>query len=195
MEEFNDLKNIWKEQKVSEMDYEEFLKKANSFSQKEKRKVFFTNLSLGLTSIFILCIWWYYQPEYITTKVGIILSILTMVFFILYLNKTNKILEHSPKNFTSKVYLEKLLAFQKKQRIIQSRGMNLYLIFLFLGIALYMYEYTSRMSLTAATITYGIVTVWFLLNWLYLKPRIVRKQRKKLDNLIEALQQITKQLK
>jgi len=194
MKAFDDLKHIWKEQKVSGMDYQEFLKKANSFSQKEKRKTLFANLCLGLTSIFILCIWWYYQPEYITTKVGIVLTILTMMVFILYLNKANKILERSSQNLTSKVYLEKLLAFQKKQRIIQSRGMNLYLIFLFVGIALYMYEYVSRMSLTGGLITYGVVTAWFLLNWLFLKPRIVRKQRKRLDNLIEELEQIIKQL-
>jgi len=194
MKAFDDLKNIWKEQKVSGMDYQEFLKKANSFTKKEKRKALFSNLILGLTSIVVVCIWWYYQPEYITTKIGIVLTILTMMVFIIYLNKANKILEKPSQNLTSKVYLEKLLAFQKKQRIIQSRGMNLYLIFLFLGIALYIYEYASRMSLTAGLITYGIIIAWFLLNWLYFKPRIVRKQRKRLDNLIEELEQFTKQL-
>lgn len=194
MEEFDNLKNIWNQQKVPHQEYEAFLNKAKSYAKQEKFKTYKANILLVITCVFIAAIWWFYQPEYVSTKLGIVIAILTMLIYLFYFNDAYRLIFQPSEEVESKQFLEKLLHFKKKQQVLQTKGINLYLFFIFLGVLLYMYEYASRMSLTGQIITYAIVTIWFGFNWLYFKPRIIKKQREKLNLVITDLQKIENQL-
>lgn len=194
MEEFNDLKNIWSQQKVPHQEYETFLAEAKSYAKKEKFKNLKANIILLFTCIFIGILWWYYQPQYISTKLGIVIAILTMLVYLFYYNDAYRLIIQPSEEIGSKQFLKKLLSFKQKQKMLQTKGINLYLLFIFLGVILYMYEYASRMSLEGIVITYGVVIVWFAFNWLYFKPRIIKKQNEKLNHIINALQKIENQL-
>lgn len=194
MEEFDNLKNIWNQQKVPHQEYETFLNKAKSYAKQEKLKIYKANILLVGTCIIIAAIWWFYQPQYISTKIGIVIAILTMLIYLFYFNEAYRLIFQPSEEIESKQFLEKLRHFKKKQQVLQTKGINLYLFFIFLGVSLYIYEYASLMSLTGQIITYAVVIAWFALNWLYFKPRIIKKQRKKLNQVIADLQKIEDQL-
>lgn len=91
-------------------------------------------------------------------------------------------------------YLQQLLKLKAKQLFLQTTILNVYFILLSLGICLYMYEYTYRMTMLWATVIYGVTLSWIALNWFVFRPLTIRKQQKILNELIEKFEKINNQL-
>ena len=77
-----DFKNLWKQQTVSTPNIEELLSKLDHFKKISLRKLILTNVLLIATIAFIIFIGYYYQPEFVSTKLGIVLNILAMMIFL-----------------------------------------------------------------------------------------------------------------
>ena len=82
-----DFTNIWKQQKVVQPNIDELLNKLKRYKKSNIKKLIISNILLIATSGFIIFIWYYYQPQFITTKVGIILTILAMSIYLFAYNK------------------------------------------------------------------------------------------------------------
>lgn len=190
-----DFKNIWKQQTSNKPNMEELLGKLKKFRNQNLRRLVFANIGLIATSLLILFIWYCYQPEMITTKIGIVLVVLGMVIFLLAYNKMFMIFYKIDQTQSNNEYLQNLYVVKNKQKFMQTTILNLYFIMLFLGICFYMYEYTSRMTLGSAILTYAVTSAWIAFNWFYLRPRTIKKQQGKLDELINKFEEINNQLK
>ncbi|WP_374464849.1 hypothetical protein [Chryseobacterium sp.] len=190
-----DFKNIWKQQTSNKPNMEELLGKLKKFRNQNLRRLIFANIGLIVTSLLILFIWYRYQPEMITTKIGIVLVILGMVIFLLAYNKMFMVFYKIDQTQSNNEYLQSLYVVKNKQKFMQTTILNLYFIMLFLGICFYMYEYTSRMTLGSAILTYAVTFAWIAFNWFYLRPRTIKKQQGKLDELINKFEEINNQLK
>lgn len=190
-----DFKNIWKQQTSNRPNMEELLGKLKKFRNQNLRRLIFANIALIATSLLILLIWYRYQPEMITTKIGIVLVVLGMVIFLLAYNKMFMIFYKIDQTQSNHEYLQSLYVVKNKQKFMQTTILNLYFVMLFLGICLYMYEYTSRMSLSSGILAYALTSVWIAFNWFYLRPRTIKKQQGKLDELINKFEEINNQLK
>ncbi|WP_278352455.1 hypothetical protein [Chryseobacterium gleum] len=190
-----DFKNIWKQQTSNKPNMEELLGKLEKFRNQNLRRLVFANIGLIATSLLILFIWYRYQPEMITTKIGIVLVVLGMVIFLLAYNKMFMVFYKIDQTQSNNEYLQNLYVVKNKQKFMQTTILNLYFIMLFLGICFYMYEYTSRMTLGSAILTYAVTSAWIAFNWFYLRPRTIKKQQGKLDELINKFEEINNQLK
>ncbi|TXI97538.1 MAG: hypothetical protein E6Q35_05915 [Chryseobacterium cucumeris] len=190
-----DFKNIWKQQTSNKPNLEELLGKLKKFRNQNLRKLILANVALVTTSILIAFIWYIYQPQMITTKIGIVLVILAMVIFLLAYNKMFMIFYKIDQTQTNSEYLQSLYVVKSKQKWIETTILNLYFMMLFLGICLYMYEYTSRISFGFGILTYVITCAWIAFNWFYLRPRTIKKQQRKLNELINKFEEINNQLK
>ncbi|QBJ86727.1 hypothetical protein DDI74_10830 [Chryseobacterium gleum] len=190
-----DFKNIWKQQTSNKPNMEELLGKLKKFRNQNLRRLVFANIGLIATSLLILFIWYRYQPEMITTKIGIVLVVLGMVIFLLAYNKMFMVFYKIDQTQSNNEYLQNLYVVKNKQKFMQTTILNLYFIMLFLGICFYMYEYTSRMTLGSAILTYAVTSAWIAFNWFYLRPRTIKKQQGKLDELINKFEEINNQLK
>ncbi|PTT20884.1 hypothetical protein DBR28_20570 [Chryseobacterium sp. HMWF028] len=190
-----DFKNIWKQQTSNKPNMEELLGKLKKFRNQNLRRLIFANVGLITTSLFILFIWYRYQPQMITTKVGIILVILAMVIFLLAYNKMFMVFYKIDQTQSNSEYLQSLYVVKSKQKFMQTTILNLYFIMLFLGIVLYMYEYTSRMTFSSGILAYAVTLAWIAFNWFYLRPRTIKKQQGKLNELINKFEEINNQLK
>lgn len=73
------LKALWSQQHSVVPDMQEITAKTIAYKKQSLQKIIRANLLLLLTSAFILFIWYHYQPERITTKIGIILIVLLHV--------------------------------------------------------------------------------------------------------------------
>ena len=188
---FNEL---WAKQKTGEPNKEDLLSKINKFKKSNLKRLIITNLLLIITSLFIIFIWVYYQPQMITTKIGIILTILAMVIFVIAYNQSFALFRKTTNTQSNSEYLKNLIAIKAKQQFMQTTMLNLYFVLLSTGIGLYMYEYTQLMTAFWGIFAYGITSIWILFNWFYLRPKQIKKQQSKLDEIIGKFEMLNEQL-
>lgn len=190
-----DFKNIWKQQSSPKPNIEELLNRLKKFKNENLRKLILTNILLIVTSLCIAFIWYRYQPQLISTKIGIVLVILAMVIFLLAYNKMFMIFYTIDNTQSNSEYLQNLYLIKNKQKFMQTTMLNFYFIMLFLGICLYMYEYTIKMSSVSAILVYTATLAWIGFNWFYIRPKTIKKQQGKIDGLINKFEEINNQLK
>ncbi|MBK1898053.1 hypothetical protein [Chryseobacterium paridis] len=190
-----DFKNIWQKQKVSEPNFQDLLNKLKQFKNKSLRKLMITNVLLVLTSLFIAWVWYHYQPQFISTKIGIVLVILAMAIYLFAYNKLFTFFYKTNSTQTNTDYLQSLYTLKSKQGFLQTKMVSLYFLMLSTGICLYMYEYASQMTKFMAVFAYSVTLIWIGFNWFYIRPKTVKKQQTKLNELIKKFEDISKQLK
>lgn len=188
------FKDLWAKQTSNAPNPENLIAEIKKMNQYNLRKLVFTNILLIAASIFIILIWIYYQPQLLTTKIGIILIILAIMVFLLAYNKSYSLFKGYRNSQSNRDYLKNLLAIKAKQKFMETTMLNLYFILLSIGIGLYMFEYASRMKPIWGLVTYGITFLWILFNWFYLRPKQINKQRAKLDTIISKFEMVNNQL-
>lgn len=193
METNIDLKNIWQQQNSEQPDFKELLEKLSRYKKSNLRKLAFTNIILLLTCAFILFIWFYFQPQLVTTKIGIVICVLGMLIYLLFYNKFSRNLKTIDSTDSNHEYIQNLNALVVKQRFMQTTMFSLYFAMLSIGLSLYFIEYTLMMSLFWACFTYLMTFTWLAINWLYFRPRVIKKQSAKLDELISAFKHLNAQ--
>lgn len=189
-----DFTAIWQQQKAAQPNLDELQNKFNRFKKNKLKKRIISNVLLLTTIVLTIFIWYKYQPQYLTTKIGIVLVILAMVVFLSVYNKQSSSLNKIDDTQTSNDYVKSLTELKTKQKYIQTTMLSLYFIMLSLGIGLYLYEYTVMMTIFWAIFVYGITLTWIGFNWFYIRPKIIKKQQVKLDELIHAFEAVKKQL-
>lgn len=192
-ENFN-FNELWLAQKTEQPSAKDFLLKINAYKRKNRNKIILLNLVLLFVSLFIVFIWYYFQPELITTKIGMVVVILSMVIFMFSQNKSLTLLKKTDETENIQNYLKTLLKIKTHQQFMQTTMMNLYFVLLSVGLALYLFEYASKMSLTAGLLTYGITCLWILFNWVYVRPKQIKKEQNKLNEIIAKVENIQNQL-
>ncbi|WP_080776782.1 hypothetical protein [Chryseobacterium phocaeense] len=190
-----DFNNLWKQQNAQKPSIEEMLGKLKKFRSENVRKLILTNILLIITCAGIGLIWYHYQPQMLTTKIGIVLVILAMVIFLAVYNQLFKNFQKLSSGITNTEYLQGLYSLKSRQKFIQTTMMNLYFIMLSTGIGLYMYEYTSRMEPIYAVTAYTATLLWIGINWFYLRPKTISKQQAKINGLIDKFEELNNQLK
>lgn len=189
-----DFKDLWKKQSVSQPNIEDLLLRLKQFKKAGLRSLWITNILLLATCAFIVFIWYAYQPEFISTKIGIVLTILAMVIYVIAYNRLLTTYKNIDTTQTNQEYLQKLISIKKKLQFMQSNMLSLYFVLLGIGIGLYMYEYTIRMTVFWASFTYGITLLWMGFNWFFIRPKQIKKQQAKINSLIEKFEEVNNQL-
>lgn len=190
-----DFKNIWKQQTSPKPNIEELLNRLKKFKNENLRKLILANLLLIATCLSIAFMWYHYQPQLTSTKIGIVLVILAMVIFLLAYNRMFTAFYKIDNTQSNNEYLQNLYLVKNQQKFMQTTMLNLYFIMLLLGICLYMYEYASKMSSVSAILVYAVTFIWIGLNWFYIRPKTIKKQQGKIDELINKFEEINNQLK
>lgn len=189
---FNDL---WKKQTVSQPNIEDLKNRLKEFKKAALKTMWKVNILLSLTSVFIVFIWIYFQPQFISTKIGIVLTILAMVMYVILYNRLSEHYRNIDTDQSNQEYLQKLILIKRKQQFMQTKGITWYFLLLIAGICLYMYEYASRMNIEFAILTYAITLLWIGFNWFYLRPKQIKKQQQKINSLIEKFEEVDCQLR
>lgn len=189
-----DFKELWAKQPISPPNTNDLFLKVRNLKKANLRIIIITNILCIVTSAFIIFIWVYYQPQFLTTKLGIVLTILAMVISLIAFNQSIPLLKNTNNSQSNSEYLKNLLSIKTKQQFLQTTMLRIYLVMLSLGIGLYMYEYTLRMTRFWAIFTYLITLAWILFNWFYIRPKQIKKHQTKLDDIISKFKTLSKQL-
>lgn len=194
MENNIDLKALWTRQPVPNADKDALLNKLSKLRAAKRRSLIWANVCLIPTALFVVWIWVYYQPEYTSTKVGIVLVVTAIVMFLVVSNKLIPLYKALNTAQLNSTYLDDLLKIRQREQFIQTTITNLYFLMLSVGLMLYLYEYASRMESTGMIITYVVTAGWIAFNWFYFRPRQINKSRQKLDSMIQHLNEIKNQM-
>ena len=194
MENNIDFKDLWKKQSISQPTINELLAKIKHFKKTSLRTLILTNAMLIATCVLILLIWYYYQPQFLSTKIGIVLNVAIMAIYLLVYNRLFDVYKELDNTDSNAAYLQKLVAIKTKQKFLQSKMLSIYFVVLGLGTCLYMYEYSSMMSFLWGFFVYAVLLFWMGFVWFYLRPRQIVKENSKIDSLIDTFQRINNQL-
>jgi hypothetical protein len=196
MDNFNELKTLWQQQAgMTTPSLEEITRLARKTQKRMIRKNVLSMGLLGFAAIVIACIISGAEFRYASTKLGALLVIIAILGFIILSSQLLRVmLMAADITVTNEAYLKQLLRYQRKEHFIQTKGIAAYFFLLSVGLAIYMYEFYAR-DCFFGIVAYGITFGWVALNWFYLLPRSVRKQEKKLNDLIGMIQGISKQFK
>ncbi len=190
-----DFKNIWQQQKISPPDIQGLFAKLKQFRKQNVLKLIFLNIALTGTCGFIIYIWLHYQPQFISTKIGIVLVILAMVIYLIAYNKQLLLLKALNGNQSNTDYLQNLIALKRNQKHLQTTMLNLYFLLLSSGICLYMYEFALQMVKLWSIVAYAATLSWIAFHWFFTRPKTIKKQQQKIDELINRFEAVNKYLK
>ena len=195
MNNFDDIKNIWQNQDAAKVpDMSEVIRAAG----KNRRSIIIKNLlgliTLGGTVVFIGWIGFAADFKYLTTKLGIVLIVISIIAaMVLNSQMLMLILKRSDDTLANQDYLKQLISYRNKQRFFQTKGIALYYLMLTLGFILYLYEFYARNALFGLK-AYGLTLLWIAFAWFYIRPRAIKKQEQKINELIEQIQNVLGQL-
>ncbi|MCL8005815.1 hypothetical protein M8845_00095 [Gelidibacter japonicus] len=189
-----DFKNLWKQQEAEQPELSDLMLLLRSYKNKGLKRLVLTNVLLVMTMVGLVLIWYYFQPQLITTKIGLITTILAMLIFVLAYNTLFKYYKSASEFESNSAYLKNLITIKRKQKFMQTTMLQLYFILLSLGVCLYLYEYVKLMPTVVGFLVYALTLAWLAFNWFYLRPKTIKKQEKKLDILIKKFEMINRQL-
>jgi len=195
MENFDDLKKLWQEAAPQPaVDVAEIIRNARKYRRKQVLGDIGKILLLVATAVFIGCIAYNYDSKMITTRIGEICVLVAITgFVVLNTGALRFIMKRADTDADVQTYLMQLKAYRQRQRFIQTTGITVYFILLSLGMGLYFYELTHN-NLRFALLVYGLTGAWITFNWLYVRPRTIKKQHDKINAAIGQLERISGQL-
>lgn len=185
-----DIRELWNKQMVPVVDQSDIFGKIESFRKKRIRRTIILNVVLLLTILFIIFIWVHFKPQLMSTKIGIILSVLPMGMVLVFNNGLTSLYRKIDEKQSNMDYLNALLEVRSREYIMQTKLMNFYFILLSAGIGLYMYEYTLNRSLIFGVAAYSVVLLWIGFNWFFLRPRMIEKNKRKMEDLIRQIKRL-----
>ncbi|HUH25565.1 MAG TPA: hypothetical protein VLY87_02985 [Flavobacterium sp.] len=188
-----DLKSVWNKQFVPVPNQEELFKKIEDYKVSKVKKTILLNVLLLVTVGFVLFIWVYFKPQLVMTQLGIVLTIISMFLVIFYNIKTKRSLKKTAINQSNIDYLNHLKVIKLHENLMQTKVMSWYFVLLSVGLVFYMYEYSLMMALSLRIILYAVVLLWIGFNWFVLRPKIIKKNKEKLNDLITSLERIIAQ--
>lgn len=195
MQNFDELKNMWQNTNSNLPSAEVILMENERSRKKMIQKNAIGIITLGLTFCFITYIGFYYDFELSTTKLGIIIILMSICLGIFFNTNLIKLLIKKVDALVdNQNYLNQLKEIRNKQRQIQTTGISVYFLLLTTGIMLYMYEFAKR-DLTFGIIFYSITLAWIAFNWFYLRKRIIKKQQAEINKQIENIENLMARFK
>ncbi len=191
MKEFDNLKEIWNQQKESAVpDVSQIISKAKKEKQTMGNKMI---LQIGiLLSTIVALIWVTSSIDFkmITTFIGIGLMLFTIFAFsvirLYQLYKLKKIdLTQSPKKVL--VQLEQFYTFLK---LVSTKGTLAYFILLNLAFVFYFIEVMTPMSTQMKLIVLTLYTAWMLFAYFILGKKQKQKEYDKIEAIINSIKKV-----
>lgn len=184
------LKELWSKQNTEPPQIEELFSNFAKIKKKNLTTLIAVNFLMAATIAFIIFIWLYFEPKMITTKIGIVLTILGIIVHLFFYNQLIPFLSKNNENQSNSEFLKAVIKLKEQQKFLQTKMLQIYFITLTLGLCLYLYEYVSLIPFPWSIFAYVVTLLWIGFNWFYLRPRVVGKERDKLDGIIKKFENI-----
>jgi uncharacterized integral membrane protein len=195
MTDFNDIKNIWRNQKDANVPpVDDIIKKIKKDRNKIMLKNIFSSILLLLTLAVVTAVLFAYDFEYATTRLGIVIVILAIIGALFMNTQLLRIISgRIDDSSDTSSYLNELIRYRHMQRIIHTKGITIYFLVLTMGMMLYLFEFAVRNKIFGIA-AYSLTLGWIAFVWFYLRPRTIKKQEARINGLIKQAETISQQL-
>lgn len=188
MKDFNDLQNLWKEQKTTALpDVKAILADAKKVQRQLNNKIISQIVILIAVVIFIVVLVNIVPFKEVTTFVGIGIMGVSILLFsaarlyqVLQLKKLD--LTQNPRQLL--LDLETYLQFQKK---VNTQYTFAYFVAMNLAFALYFIEVLKPLSWLFILIIIAVYLAWMFFVLLYLRKKHQLKEQAKIQSIIDAV--------
>jgi F0F1-type ATP synthase assembly protein I len=189
-----DFKSLWNKQPTGDVpDTKELFAKADKVKRRTRCTIIALNIMLIAISIFVTYIGWNIDHAKLTTKIGVVLMVIGMISYVAAYNQIIPILFKTDVKSNSHDYLDQLIRIKRKEDFINKVMVNIYFTLLSAGLFLYMLQFSVRMTMLNGSCYFIITFAWIGICW-FLHPRLIRKKRKALNDVITRLEEVNKQL-
>lgn len=185
---------LWKEQNIVSFDKDLVFQKINLDIKEKSRRKISTILLLLTTALLLSFIWFFISPVFLITKIGFTFCIFSITSFLFLYFKSFKLLVSIAEINSNRIFIQRLNHWHKIEKQLGSLFIDIYLISLFVGVILGMYEFVFKMPSSAKFIIYLSIVIWFILIWFIVRPGIVKIQNEEMSKLIDEMNKITRQI-
>lgn len=190
-----DFKALWNKEEAKDMpDTKELLRRADRVRKLTRIKLITQTLVLLATIAVLLSVGFNIDHEQLTTIIGLVFMVVAIISYLIVANQLLPMLFKSNMVGSSQEYLNQLIRIKRKNEFINKVMINIYFSLLSLGVFLYSLQFVARMSTAWATFYYVMVFGWMAFSWFVSRPRGVKKKQKPLNEMIEKLESLNKQL-
>lgn len=193
MDNLNDLKKIWHTANTDGLpNSNEIMRMAKKFrNQKLIKKVALIVTALIL-NVFMIIVIFSYKSTMVTTWLGEG-CILLAGSILLYTNINSIGRFYRFKDYANKEFIQFLEQTRLNQVNFYRKTQAIALTIASAGLLLYPYESVHK-DKTLFIATYTFMVIYIAIIWLVIRPRTYKKGRKKLEETIEKMDRLTKQL-
>lgn len=193
MENLNDLKAIWHSLPLKGLANSTEMVQMIKKERKEKLKKLSLIMGAALLLIALMLILAFLSsPSLISTKIGIALMMLAGILMAATnLNSLNRF--YNLKVCSNKDYIAFLKQTKLRQLFYFKKTQPLVMFCAAVGLFLFWHELTLQYPIIEMAI-YVIFSIYFLLLWFYLRPKVFKKEQSKLNRSIEHINKISEQL-
>lgn len=190
MDHFDEIKNIWQSRPAGmQPSLSGFNEAVRSFQSAQRRNIL---LLILLSVICLAAMVWVmvdYQSALWTTRAGELIFLVMGLY--LFYTKMNQLRKNNREEWLSaRDFLDNLMENSKNEAKNRTRV----LIFIVLAVAFFLYLYEmlagSRLKMMAG---YGSLTLFLLLVWFVYRPVMMRRQQKKIRNLLTKIDNLKNQ--
>lgn len=191
MKDFDELKNIWQQQKVTlATNPEELIAKAKKSKRDFNAKITIQLVTLLLSMIVVGYVGITIPFEQKTTYAGIVLILITVfgfsavrIYQMLQLQKID--LTQTPEHT-----LPKLETAVRLQKMVSTKLMTAYMLLLNLAMGLYFIEVMHPMSTSLKAICLTVYIAWMLIAYFYLGKKQKIREEQRLQDIINTIKQV-----
>ncbi|MFT3824971.1 MAG: hypothetical protein QM731_13695 [Chitinophagaceae bacterium] len=188
MSSFDDIKSLWQQQAPApHPDAASMLQKARKDKQKIANKSAFQGIILLLTMVYIAWLGSIIHFKLTTTYISLALMILCLLMFGIIRIRQAIRLRNIRLDDTPALVLQQLEQFYKQQQLINTRGVLFYAIVLNIAFIFYFIEVLQPFSVTGKIISISAYTAWMLFALLVLGKRAIRKERARMNEIIQKI--------
>ena len=190
-----DLKGLWVRQSaVKAPDVAGLVAEAGKIKRKIRGRLVLTNVCLVGSIGWVAYVGLYYHFRFVTTTIGILLTMLAMMFYAVAANGLLMARLGADPEEDSAGFLRDLLVIRQRQERLHGILLHVYFVLLTAGVGLYIIEFLVHMRLVWAFLAAGATFGWIVFTWVYLRPRATKKQLGPLQDVIGRLQEVNRQI-
>jgi len=193
MDNLNDLKAIWRSADTTGLpnadEIKAIIKKYRNQKLVKTAALVFAAICLTAMMIAIMFI---YKSTMVTTRIGEGCMIVAgLILVITNLSTVNRFYKH--KDLNNKEFIAFLEHTRVRRLFYYTKTQVAGFTLCSGGLLLYLYEMVYN-HIVIAIIAYALTVTWILIMWLVVRPRTFKKQAKKLNETIQRMESLSKQL-
>lgn len=195
MKEFDEILNVWKEQKETNLDVNKVLMNINKSRNKMAFKLLLGILAMFLSLVVMVLVWYYIDFQKLSTYIGLSIIIFFVFVYTLLMLRQSLKLRNQNKLLDPIQSLEQLKDIKKEQLKMSTLYINIYFVALVVGMLLYFIEVLQDASIMFKVTAYVLTFGWLCYGQFVITKKQRIKTNAKIDSMIESLENIQNQLK